>query len=322
MSAPSLVNHSNCFAYPALGLGNDFGLVRFGGSGLANLLFTWAHCLVRAEEYGLLRIQPTWFQICRAPWLRNFPDKRTYHDLFSPAPGEITGLRRLHLLATHPRVPETKLGSPVPDGSIVVFSRVVGLSRPVLNRADLVREELFRITRPAHTGALRENFRPGVAIHVRLGDFGTSNPSANNLVNTRIDIHWYIGILQELRANLGPLQAAVFSDGTDEELAPLLSLPDVRRVTFGSGIADIIALSRARILVASGSTFSLWASFLGQNPTVWFPGMHYQSVQTEPAREASTLRELPLGFLLECRKSLDPRALREQDLAATPARLV
>jgi hypothetical protein len=211
--------------------------------GLANLLATWARCLVQSERYGLIRIRPTWPQICRQPWLRNFPDKRTYHDLFVPSPDEINGAKRLTLLATHRRVPEEQLGLPIPQGSIVAFRGMKGFLEPVLGHRDLVRRELYRIIRPQHTRAVQQRFSPEVAIHVRLGDFGPFNPGATNLVNTRIDLQWYMGILTELRRHLGPLSASVFSDGTDQELAPLLAMEDVSRITFGSGIADIVALS-------------------------------------------------------------------------------
>jgi hypothetical protein len=61
----------------------------------------------------------------------------------------------------------------------------------------------------------------------------------------------------------------------------LLSQENVRRREFGSSIADILALSRSRILIASGSTFSQWASYLGQIPTITHPGKIDQSVMLE-----------------------------------------
>jgi hypothetical protein len=43
-------------------------------------------------------------------------------------------------------------------------------------------------------------------------------------------------------------------------------------MSFGSAIADLWALSNANVLVASGSTFSMWASYLGRMPVIWHPG--------------------------------------------------
>ena len=92
-----------------------------------------------------------------------------------------------------------------------------------------------------------------------------------------LPIEWYIQVLEAVRRHTGHAhRARVFSDGTEAELAPLLSLPGVQRVEYGSSIADMLALSRARLLIASGSTFSMWASFLHQAPTVWYPGKWQQ----------------------------------------------
>ena len=40
----------------------------------------------------------------------------------------------------------------------------------------------------------------------------------------------------------------------------------------------MLALSRCKVLVSSASTFSMWASFLGQTPTIWFPGQMRQKL--------------------------------------------
>jgi len=64
----------------------------------------------------------------------------------------------------------------------------------------------------------------------------------------------------------------VFSDGTDEQLAPVLSLPGVRRAA--PAVVDLIRMSRARVLVTTGtSSFSAWAAYLGGMPTPWYPGL-------------------------------------------------
>ena len=86
----------------------------------------------------------------------------------------------------------------------------------------------------------------------------------------------------------------VFSDGKEEELRPLLALGNVERVCFGSSIADILAMSRAKLLVASGSSFSMWARYLGRMTTVMFPNQVKQKILTEKdaAREIVALEEI------------------------------
>ena len=84
----------------------------------------------------------------------------------------------------------------------------------------------------------------------------------------------------------GDIPAFVFSDGTEDDLRELLALPRVERVDYGSGLGDMFGLSRSRLLIASGSTFSMWGSYLGQVPTLWYPGKLLQNLLIEnPRRE-------------------------------------
>ena len=70
----------------------------------------------------------------------------------------------------------------------------------------------------------------------------------------------------------------IFSDAENTELEEILNINNCKRVYFGSAISDMIALSRCKVLVSSASTFSMWASFLGQMPTIWFPGQMRQKL--------------------------------------------
>ncbi len=300
--------YGNCYAFPRLIGAMDLGLIRLGGAGLGNHLFTWARCLIQARRYGLKRIGATWPQFKREPWMHHELDKRTYHDLFCRAQDEVEPLHRLRLLATKRRVPESQLGKEIPDGSIVVFEGFDGYLQPILAHRDLVRSELIAMVRDKHKGAIQAGFSPDIAIHVRLGDFLNADPVRGN---SKLDIGWYAGILKGIREQLGPLQAVIFSDGRDEEIAPLLAMEGVKRVSFGSSIADILAMSQARILITSGSTFSMWSSFLGQMPTVWFPKRLYHPILPDPRRELSTYAEIPRTFVEQCELSLASGNARE-----------
>ena len=85
---------------------------------------------------------------------------------------------------------------------------------------------------------------------------------------------WFVNGLEWVRNTIGyPAQAVVVSDGTSEELGPLLSLENVAFIRPGCAISDLLILANSRVLLASGSSsFSAWASFLGQMPTISHPG--------------------------------------------------
>lgn len=294
------------YAYPRFS-NFDLGIVRFLGPGLGNLLLPWARCVVACRRHPLVPLAPTWPQIKIGPWLRREPDKRIYAGLFRRRPGEIYGLHKLRLLLVSKRVPETRLTrfsdiarkKPI----IVEFSGMDGLFTSLLGEHQFVREELRAMTRPAIVNAA-EQISPLIGIHVRLGDF--TSPKSDQEIrsgnwSTRLPIDWYVQALQAVRLAAGrPLEALVFSDGSAEELRPLLAIQGVVRVTAGSSIADLFAISRSKILIASGSTFSMWASYLGRMPVLWYPGQLRQRLY--PATpdlevEYNRYEYLPNGFV-------------------------
>jgi hypothetical protein len=164
---------------------------------------------------------------------------------------------------------------------------------------------LLRITRAQHKTALTFPFAGSISAHVRLGDFRQAQ-SAADLVSgeggVRLPLTWYVRVIERVRKHLGRLAPVfVFSDDYDAELRPLLQMPNTRRLSFGSSISDLIALSRANVLVASNSTFSMWASYLGRPPVIWHKGLLRQGlygISTTNNREIECAEsdEIPDGF--------------------------
>jgi len=277
------------FAYPRLSK-TDLLFVRIGGDGLGNLLFKWARCLATAERQGWRMIWPTWQSFKPKNWRVNPYDHRTYFDLFRPTDRYVTGWRKPWCLIRYRLIGEQQaLAQGAPPGSVVQFQGLRDKFAPFLRDHALVRDELLRIARPHHLAALSESAPAPIAIHVRRGDFvhQASYEDTVNIDNSVLPLDWYIAALQAVRAAAGrDLPAWVYSDGATEELAPLLALPAVQRQDYGSGLGDMLGLSRARLLIASGSTFSMWGSFLGQVPTIWHPGKLLQNVLVDaPERE-------------------------------------
>ena len=266
------------YAYPRFSK-YDLGFVRLLGPGLGNLLFPWARCVIACRSGNLIPVAPTWPQIKIGPLLRCETDKRTYVGLFNPRNGEVSGLKKMRLLISATRVPEAMLSRAtwvtgrVP--TLVEFTGMDGLFGPLFGEHEFTLEQLRAMTKPAILASV-EQIRPQIGIHVRLGDFTlprNDEERRKGRWSTRLPIDWYIHALQAVRMAAGcSLEAKVFSDGSEKELRPLLALQGVARVTAGSSIADLLAMSRSKILIASGSTFSMWASYFGRMPTIWHPG--------------------------------------------------
>ena len=258
---------------------------RIGGNGLGNLMFTWARCLAASERNGWRMLWPTWQSFKPKNWRVNPHDHRSYAKLFRPTDRYVTGWRKPWALARRRWISEAEaLSSGAPPGCVVQFRGMEGKFAPIMGDQRLVRDELLRISRARHLAAFSEPDPAPVAIHVRRGDFvrQANYDDMVNIDNSMLPLDWYIEALHAVRAKAGAeVPAFVFSDGRQEELRGLLALPGVRRVDYGSGLGDMLGLSRSRLLIASGSTFSMWGSYLGQLPSIWHPGKLLQHVLIE-----------------------------------------
>jgi hypothetical protein len=284
----------------------DFSFFRFLGPGLGNLLFPWARFILVTQKYGLTPISPTWFQIKLGPMLRREADKRFYFDLFKKNPEEISGIKKLIVLLKYSLVTEDyveylKSGIPPPKNKIkiIVFTGLRDYFNSIITEHSFVYNKLLKIARDEHKKGLYFDFQKSVSVHIRLGDFKGSNATP---------IQWYINTLHQLRAELGsgwPIY--IFSDGTDEELMPVMRLPNTTRLTFGSSLADLLALSKAHLLIGSaGSTFSQWASFLGRMPVIWPKGSLTQHLYYDnPLLEIECAQEEKLSedFIAICKQN-------------------
>jgi hypothetical protein len=277
-------NQPPVFAFPRLSK-TDLLFIRIGGDGLGNLMFNWARCLAASQRHGWRMLWPTWQSFKPKNWRVNPYDHRTYSDLFRPNERYVTGWRKPWCLARYRWISEqAALERGAPPGSVVEFRGMEGKFAPFLEEHELVYGELLRISRPQHLKAFSDPEPAPIGIHVRRGDFVQQSNYRDMLKidNSRLPLEWYIDALHAVRSMADrDLPAYVFSDGTDEELAALLALPAVQRRDYGSSLGDMLGLSRSRLLIASGSTFSMWGSYLGQVPTIWHPGKLLQHVLLE-----------------------------------------
>jgi hypothetical protein len=256
--------------------------IRLGGPGLGNILFPWARSVVFANQHQLSRINTTWTSFKIGPILRREKDTRFYADLFNDT-RNIGGIQKFCLLNCSKEISENDAEAYVKENNahfpaIVCFKGMEGLFRPIINNSAIVKKELYLITAQIHKEKIAKHDRKAIGVHIRMGDF--AEPPSEDFLreghwNYRLPLKWYVAMVEKIRNTLGyDLKVNVFSDGKDEELKEVLDLPNVTRCDYGSSIADMLALSENEILIASASTFSKWASYLGRMPTIWYPGTH------------------------------------------------
>ena len=258
--------------------------IRLSGAGLGNLLFTWSRVIAASEKHNAKLIWPTWPSIKVGPWIRHEKDKRTYVGLFSNRTGLCGGIKKYLKLCFSRKIHTKDLDAVdwgnLGENDLVIyddFNLAPGEFQMNFNGTREYREKIAEIIY-SNLGKKGKNAfsfdaSGAICVHVRLGDFSKTTAALDTGKNNmRIRIDWYVAMVNKLREAAGwTVPVFVFSDGTDEELSELTALPEVRRLTFGNSIGDIVGLSRFPIMISSGSSFSLWARFLGNCSSISYP---------------------------------------------------
>jgi hypothetical protein len=290
--------------------GKLYGYAYPGRYGLGHSMLAWARCLLWCRDNKVPMLAPRWLYFRLGPYLRHEMDKRSYHKLFRKD-AYIHGVHRLWLLRTAKRFTahqesEAKLGR---GTRVVVFENEAGNNtiffRTIFGRHEEVRRELLRIANPDHIPTLN-NHEPFIGIHVRTGDFTrvSDHAALSTTGNVQLPVEWYRDILLSIRRHAGSdLPARLFSDGDIELLRPLLKLPNVALINPHSALHDILDLSRASVLISSGSGFSMWAAYLGQVPRICFPNQRREYVVTPSAMidlepECETGNDVPVELVV------------------------
>jgi hypothetical protein len=216
--------------------------------GFGNRLYPWARCHLHAVQHHMPMLAPRWWWPPRVrPLLEELPPAgevpgHLYIRGLRALPAYIGGARRLLIETTSP-------------DEILVFRGEDGrLADLHGNEAELMSalQRICTVRLPARA--------PYVGMHVRRGDFSDA---------ARTQLSWFAGALRSVRRKLHQdVDAVVVSDGSARDLAELLAEPNVELVRTGVPLADLLVLAGARVLLASGSSFSAWAAFLGQMPAV------------------------------------------------------
>lgn len=247
-----------------------------GRSGLGNKLFPWARTVIHARNNNLEILSPKWGHVPIGPFVRKERTKRLYFGLFTNK-GYINGIRKFLILLSSLIINENdyflEINTPYfqkklkGKSAVIKFSGLKNYFYDLNNKHSLIKEELIKITHPKWLRVYENYNLKYIAVHVRRGDVVEGAPCY-----TPID--WFVRVIARLREKdyLKEIPVKVFSDGYTRDLAPLLSLENVQLVHLGSAVADLLVMSKAFILVASGSsTFSMWVSFLGRMHTIYSP---------------------------------------------------
>ena len=286
--------------YPSLPAHRVFGVLRIGGNGLGNCLFAYFHAVVMAKEHGGRVVAPTWWSVKIGPLLRRERSLRRYRRMVRPHPDEIAGIRKyLRLLWAWPTRQQVQIymdrSAPIPrrNGLTIVDVPPLFAFAGLHPHRDLIRQRLLEILVESPTTAPRWGAGDYAAAHIRLGDFlpARSGQITGLRDGMRIPLAWYTRVIRRVRAIYPHLPVYIFSDGREHELGDILAINGVQLRREPSDIADLMALAEARLLIGSNSTFSRWAAFLGDMPSIW--------LKTEQPTEQPTGPGPPIMYIID-----------------------
>jgi hypothetical protein len=268
-------------------------VVKGRGAGLGNELVPWARCYLMARELGARCLHPA-FGI----------NQRRYGHHFGTS--SLDWLVHRTMAATLPRIRFDEADYLAHGGGDVSeafssFAKANGLHdkgpllvltdglwggmHHIMRAREFVKATLYRsryaASNLAELSARLDPDKLTVAMHVRLGDFQAAKPALEDYrgrFNCALPIEWFLNVGKRLLGEYGErIQFQIFSDGSPEQLRPLVDLlhPVDTRCAAPSDVSDLLAMSQADLLVCSVSSYSVWAAMLSTAPYLWFqPQMH------------------------------------------------
>jgi hypothetical protein len=251
-------------------------------------MLPWARAVVFAQKNSLPMLAPQWVQPRLGAVLRREKVTRFYLNEFTNE-GYLKGFRKWLILNRANKVGEDVAAehgvvSNEPGRStVIVFEGLRNYFRDLWHHHEVVREELYKIVAPQILQKVALIREPFIAMHVRRGDIIVPGLTEAQLLADKryTPLNWFIAAAQTIRREAAwrDLPIYVVSDGHEHELTGLLAVPNCRLMTLGTATGDMLLLAKARLLFASAhSTFSMWGSYLGGVPALYYPGKMDENV--------------------------------------------
>ena len=256
-------------------------------SGIGNRLFPWARAYLFAKDHGAKLIWPNWAHFRLGSLLkggvrwRDFPGKIYLLGNFNPDQTYVSGLRKQIILRTSQKFAELDIRTTNNPGAseIIVFDGVRNLFTDLAGSQATLKNALISIASPAVMSSVQITLPP-IALNIRRGKDFRDPRDPGEFVTTgalRTPLEWFRMTLQRIRRLVGSeVGAFVVSDGDEADLNPVLGLPNTVHIKTTTALADLLLISQARLLIASGgSSFSAWGAFLSEAPTLCIPGQSF-----------------------------------------------
>ena len=235
-------------------------------AGLGNKLYIWAKAAIFSQVNNCNYYALGWTRPSLGSFLRKEKSNRLYLGQFCHQGIGIYFKLITKYLTSKPVIEPNLNKFPQDENNLFVFNKITGVPddsfKDFLAFRGYLKSEIRRIITNKVREIIFNSPVPIIGIHVRRGDF--------KFTPWLTPIEYFRFRLIQIRQVAGiDLPATIFSDGSIEELSPLLNLPNVILVSNNPEIVDMILLSLSRILITCpASTFSNWASFLSEDSNI------------------------------------------------------
>jgi hypothetical protein len=251
-------------------------------AGLGNLLFVWARACIFAEINSCPLYITGWGQVHIGTVLRGEKSKRFYGNYFVSDNFQKKISNRLKTIFFHKVYnanPTTFVTAQ--QNSVYIFDQVPHWSDSfeyIKEHRDFIKKSLFAMLSKSIQSELAKYKAPAIAVHIRRGDFANLPEGVEfKMVGaTKTPLDYFVYIINGIRKYIHKtVEVQVFSDGTAQELSPVLTLENVKLVETKYDITDLLLMSKAKVLITSaGSSFSYWAGFLSDAAVI----LHYDHI--------------------------------------------
>lgn len=264
-------------------------------AGLANKLFVWAKAQLFAHLNGLPVNCVGWSYPKPLSIVRGEGNARAYARFFERGswPSALFSWTTARSRGNFQVEPACSLLDPALQSCVFLFSDVPHWKdyfADIREHREFIQQRFFEALRPRYREDYRHQLHPIIALHIRRGDFRELRPNEDfrHVGGVRTADDYFVGILRNIRAASGyDTPAMVFSDGSDKELDVILRQPNVTRSVNRDAVADMIQMSKARIIVTSaGSTFSEWAGYLSDAAIIRHPDHIHAPIRSAEARQS------------------------------------
>ncbi len=299
-------------------------------SGLGNRLFPWARCKIFSHVNNCPMVAPNWFFFRIRPFFRGGFEYATafrkvlVYDNFEPGKEDLVGIKSEWIKYFKPRWNESELLSPffekqvLPRGQIIFSGNERFFGDLVPYQKHLI-QWLREITKQKYLklDETSPKLLP-IVLNIRRGkDFIDARTKSDFITKggVRTPLTWFAKTLKMVRDVLGKVEDAfIISDGTANDLLPVLSLPNTHHLKSPAAITDLINLTRANILLGSGgSSYSAWGSFLGRMPTFSIKGQSLNWFKISSDIQTHYVGEIDLDNEEESYKILESALLKQKN---------